>query len=165
MIRDVDLNDAQSICAIYNYYVLNTSISFEELPVTEDEMKKRIADISSELIWCIYEIDQKIVGYAYASKWKTRTAYRYTAELSVYVDTKHQGKGIGTELYKHVIEQLLKMGIHSIIGGVALPNAASVGLHEKLGFVKVSHFTEIGFKFGKWIDVGYWQYSHGKISE
>ena len=157
MIRDVRKEDVVAICTIYNYYIVSTTITFEETPVTQSEMSNRIDDITSNLPWVVYEYEGKVIGYAYASKWKTRSAYRYSAELSVYIDVNSKGKGIGTKLYTNLIEKLKELGYHSIIGGIALPNNESVRLHEKFGFKNVANFVQIGFKHNTWLDVGYWQ--------
>lgn len=159
MIRRVELNDIESICDIYNYYIEKSTITFEEIAVSADEMKNRIKKVSMEYPWLVCEIDGKIVGYAYGSKWKARGAYRYSVESTVYVDVNYKGKGIGASLYKDLLKELRHMGFHSVIGGIALPNPASIALHEKLGFKKVAQFEEVGYKHQKWIDVGYWQYN------
>ena len=159
MIRKVELIDSSDICEIYNYYINNTIITFEEEPVTNEEMEKRIKDVSKELPWFVYEEAGKVLGYAYATKWKTRSGYRYSVELSVYINKDFSNRGIGSQLYKYLIDSLKEKEIHTLIGGVALPNDKSVKLHEKLGFEKVAHFKEVGYKFNTWIDVGYWQYN------
>lgn len=120
-------------------------------------MKSRIENITSKLPWVVYEREGEVIGYAYASIWKVRSAYRYSAELSVYIDVNHKGRGIGSELYKHLIDELRQRDYHSVIGGIALPNDASQKLNEKYGFNKVAHYKEIGFRHNKWVDVGYWQ--------
>jgi L-amino acid N-acyltransferase YncA len=99
----------------------------------------------------------KVVGYAYASKWKSRSAYRYAVESTVYLDPRFTGQGIGRHLYGSLIAELRQRSLHAVIGGIALPNPASIALHERMGFVKVAHFKEIGWKFNQWIDVGYWE--------
>ena len=99
----------------------------------------------------------EVVGYAYATKWNRRSAYRFSAEVTVYLDHGRRGRGIGSKLYQQLLPTLQLSGIHVAIGGIALPNNASVALHEKLGFQKVAQFREVGFKFNKWIDVGYWE--------
>jgi phosphinothricin acetyltransferase len=158
MIRSATVTDAEAIAAIYNPYVLNSTISFEEEPVTPTEMARRISEVlDASLPWLVFEQDGKVIGYAYAGKWKNRTAYRFAVESSVYLDQNFVGKGIGKELYKALIEKLKECGIHTVIGGVALPNPASIALHESLGFTKVAEFHEVGFKLNKWINVGYWQ--------
>jgi phosphinothricin acetyltransferase len=137
---------------------LNTAISFETDEVLPEEMASRIREVTAaELPWLVAERDGRIVGYAYASKWKGRCAYRYSVESSVYVDAEHTGQGIGTALYDALLARLRSGKTHVVIGGIALPNEGSVALHERFGFRKVAHFNEVGFKFDRWIDVGYWQ--------
>lgn len=157
MIREVCLKDAKQICHIYNYYIKETDITFEEEVLAVSDMERRITDVTSSYPWFVYEEDGRILGYAYATRWKSRAAYKYSVESTIYVDRDTYKKGIGSKLYRKLIEELKEQGIHSIIGGVALPNEKSCALHEKLGFKKVAQFPEVGFKFGKWIDVGYWQ--------
>jgi phosphinothricin acetyltransferase len=158
MIRVVSEQDVDTICKIYNYYIENTIITFEEKQVSVDEMKLRIADTKSQgYDWLVYEKESKVVGYAYASKWKTRSAYRFSVESSVYVKNGYQRNGIGRELYKDLLARLEKNGVHAVIAGISLPNESSVRFHESLGFQKVAQFPQVGLKFGKWINVGYWQ--------
>jgi phosphinothricin acetyltransferase len=157
MIRNVNTEDAQAICNIYNHYVLNTTITFEEKPVSLDEMKDRIAKGTTTLPWFVSEENGIINGYAYASNWKTRSAYRFSVESSIYLQLDSIGKGLGRTLYGSLIVELRNRSIHSAIGGIALPNESSVALHERLGFRKVAHFAEVGWKFDQWIDVGYWE--------
>ena len=157
MIRKVLPGDTEQICAIYNYHVANTIVTFEEELVTEKEMRIRIEDISSKYPWLVYEEEQVIAGYAYASQWRTRSAYRYAAEATVYLHEDFKRKGIGTALYVRLIEEMKTRSFHSLIGGISLPNNASIALHEKLHFKKVAHFEQVGFKLNHWIDVGYWE--------
>lgn len=157
MLRKVELKDAEEICEIYNYYVKNTTVSFEELPVSVEDMKNRIINICSILPYFVYEDNGTIVGYAYATKWKERSAYKFSVETTVYLHHKAVG-GIGTKLYEALLTELKSAGIHRAMGGIALPNIASVRLHEKLGFQKVAEFNEVGFKHDQWINVGYWEY-------
>lgn len=157
MIRDITLNDAKAVAQIYNYYILNTVVTFEEEIITEMEMQMRITESIASLPWIVFEENNTILGYAYASKWKGRCAYRFTAETTVYLDEKARGRGIGSQLYTELINRLKTLNYHTAIGGIALPNDASVALHEKMGFIKVAQFTETGRKMGRWIDVGYWQ--------
>lgn len=157
-IRDASVEDAESIASIYNHFVLMTSISFEEAEVPVMAMAGRIADLqASGLPWLVAEADGVIAGYAYATKWRVRHAYRFSVETSVYLAPDQAGKGLGTALYEVLLARLRDAGYHLAIGGIALPNAASVALHEKLGFEKVAQFREVGFKFDRWTDVGYWQ--------
>jgi phosphinothricin acetyltransferase len=149
--------DAESVCAIYNHYVAHTIVTFEERLVTSVEMRSRIAAVLEKLPWLVLEHDGAIAGYAYASPWKTRSAYRFAAESSIYLAPAQTGRGFGSRLYSSLLEHLRARNIHCVIGGAALPNPASIALHERLGFTKVAHFCESGFKFGRWIDVAYWQ--------
>ncbi len=157
MIRPLQYGDAKSLASIYNYYILNSIATFEEVIIDEQEMQGRIETHDKRFPWLIYEIDHAAVGYAYAAPWKNRSAYRYSAECSIYIDINHLGKGIGTELYSALFEKLGALDLHTVFAGISLPNEASVAVHEHFGFEKVAHYKEIGFKFNKWIDVGYWQ--------
>ena len=160
IIRDAVLEDSPKIAEIYNFYVANTCITFEETEVSSDEMSNRLRKVSeSTLPWIVAVEDEAVIGYAYATKWKERTAYRFSVESTIYLSNEAQGKGLGTELYEVLLDKLKLLGINSAIGGITLPNSASVGLHEKLGMKKVAHFSKVGFKFGEWLDVGYWQLS------
>lgn len=161
MIRPATPDDASAIVDIYNHYVATTVISFEERPVTPDEMAGRILDVTAALPWLVYQSEGSVLGYAYATKWRVRSAYRYSAETSVYVAPGQGGKGIGSALYKTLLEELRGREIHMAIGGIAQPNPASVALHESLGFEKVAHFKQVGRKFDRWIDMGYWELQLG----
>jgi len=157
-IRPASSLDAACICAIYNHYVAATTISFEEAPVIEADMAGRIADVTDGgLPWLVLEVDGAVAGYAYATKWRARPAYRHAVESSVYLDPALAGRGHGRRIYEKLLAELRTRGLHTVIAGIAQPNERSVALHERLGFRKVAHFSEVGFKFGRWIDVGYWQ--------
>ena len=157
MIRDVKPADATQIVEIYNYYILNSTVTFEEEAVAVADMEGRIADITVKYPWLVFELEGKVVGYAYASAWKSRCAYKYSVETTVYLKNGFSGKGIGSELYTELLARLQKLSLHGIIGGVAIPNDGCIALHQKFGFEKVAHFKEVGFKFDKWIDVTYWE--------
>jgi phosphinothricin acetyltransferase len=157
MIRPASTADAPAISAIYNHYVTTTTISFEEQPVPVDEMARRIADVGAKLPWYVFERDGIVVGYAYATPWRVRSAYRFSAESSVYVAPGQARRGVGAQLYRTLLDDLRGRGLQVVIGGIAQPNPASVGLHEALGFRKVAHFERVGRKFDRWVDVGYWQ--------
>lgn len=157
MIRAVRLSDRQSICDIYNEYVKNSTITFEEIPVSLDRMAERIEAATQNYPWLVYEIDGKVVGYTYGRKWRDRTAYRNSVETGTYLDPQFIGRGIGSELKKELLGLLKEKSFHAVISGIALPNPASIALNEKFGFKKVAHFKEVGYKFNRWIDVGYWQ--------
>lgn len=157
MIRSATEADSDAICKIYNHYVEKTVISFEETPVSPPEMQERIRRVTAGGPWIIWEEGDTILGYAYAGIWQTRIAYRHSVESTVYLAPNSTGRGIGTKLYHHLLEELRRSDVHVVIGGVSLPNPTSVALHEKMGFKKVAHYREVGRKFDQWIDVGYWQ--------
>ena len=158
IVRDARPDDARAIVDLYNHYVTHTTITFEEQPVSPSEMESRVREIQSGgLPWLVAEESGVVVGYAYASKWKTRSAYRFSVESTVYVAHDRRTRGVGTSLYEVLIARLKDAGYHTVIGGITQPNEASVRLHERLGFVKTAHFREVGFKFGEWLDVAYWQ--------
>jgi L-amino acid N-acyltransferase YncA len=157
MIRSATPDDAERICDIYNYYIVNTPVSFEEEMVSADEMRRRIETVMEDYPWYVYEENGDILGYSYATRWKTRSAYRFSSESTVYVKHGITGKGIGSDLYAKLLAELKIRSIHAVVGGIALPNEKSQALHEKFGFKKVAHFSKIGFKFGQWIDLGYWE--------
>lgn len=158
MIRDAISTDALAIAEIYNHYIRNTIVTFEEKDVSESDINSRILEIvEAGLPWLVVEENAEILGYAYGSKWSGRCAYRYSVEITVYLSPSAVSKGLGTQLYNELFSRLKEKSIHIVIGGISLPNAASIALHEKFGMEKVAHFKEVGFKFGEWIDVGYWQ--------
>lgn len=157
MIRLVKLEDAFSVQKIYSHYVAFTTISFELSPPSIEEIEQRIKNIVQNYPWIVYEENKKILGYAYATRFKERKAYDFTAEISVYIDKDFTGKGLGTLLYQNLIEKLKITQIAVLIGGIALPNEKSVRLHESFGFKNAGILKNVGRKFGKWIDVGYWQ--------
>ncbi len=155
---DPHSRDASAVAAIYNHYVTSSIITFEEHPISPAEARRRITTVNEAgLPWLVAESDGAIVGYAYAAGWKPRPAYRHSSEVSVYVAPAHQSKGLGSALYGRLLPELERSGIHVALSGIALPNPASVALHERHGFCKVAQLCEVGFKFGRWIDVGYWQ--------
>ena len=159
-LRDATLDDAAAIAGIYNHYVLHTAISFEEDAVSAAEMAQRIADVhAAGLPWLVIADEHQVAGYAYATRWRVRHAYRYSVETTVYLAREHAGAGLGTRLVAELLARLRQGGYRLAIGGIALPNAASVALHEKMGFRRVAVFNEVGFKDGCWLDVGYWQYN------
>ncbi len=157
MLRAATPADAADIAAIYNHYVETSTISFEESAVSVADMAQRIADVGARLPWLVFEEAGRVVGYAYATAWRVRAAYRFSVESSVYVSPEHPRRGIGARLYRALLDDLRSRGIHAVIGGIAQPNAASVALHEAFGFDKVAHFKQVGKKFGQWVDVGYWE--------
>ena len=157
-IRPATPSDAEAVAGIYNHYVRETVVTFEEEPVTPSEMASRMEDVrSASLPWLVAEIGGQVVGYAYGTRWRPRTGYRFSTEITVYLHPAQSGRGLGSGLYGLLFPILQERGLHAVIGGIALPNPPSVALHEKFGMRQVAHFKETGFKFGRWIDVGYWE--------
>jgi phosphinothricin acetyltransferase len=155
--RPATESDAADICAIYNPYVIDTVITFEQTPVSESDMAKRIKEYTALYPWLVAEVDGKVVAYAYATSWRTRAAYDQTLESTIYVDKNYTGRGIAKPLYLELLRELRARNIHAVVGCIALPNDASIAIHERCGFVKVAHFTQVGRKFERWVDVGFWQ--------
>jgi phosphinothricin acetyltransferase len=158
MIRSATPADAAVIAAIYNHYVAATTVTFEEEPVTADDMAVRIATLArAGLPWLVIEQAGAVAGYAYASKWRERSAYRFSVESTVYLHKDRTGRGLGALVYAALLDELRERELRTVIAGIALPNQASVSLHERLGFAQVARFKEVGRKFDRWADVGYWQ--------
>ncbi|MGQ0430004.1 MAG: arsinothricin resistance N-acetyltransferase ArsN1 family B [Gammaproteobacteria bacterium] len=155
--REVRAKDAPRIAAIYNHYVRETVVTFEEEPVADAEMTRRIAETAAAYLWLVWEDGGEVAAYAYASSWKRRSAYRHSAECTIYVAPERTGRGIGRALYPALVAAMRGRGLHAAIGGISLPNPASIALHEKLGFLPIGCFRQVGFKFGQWVDVGYWE--------
>lgn len=157
-LRKAKVENAAQIAEIYNHYVEHSHSTFETEAVSYAEMRKRIVEtMKSYPFFVALDDDDEVLAYALASQYKSRCAYRHSAEVSIYVKNGHGGRGTGTKLYEKLFAELLQTDVHAVIAGIALPNEASVKLHERYGFEKVAHFRQIGFKFGRWIDVGYWE--------
>lgn len=157
-IRPAETTDSEALARIYNFYIQETIVTFEEEVLSGAQMSARLEDVrNASLPWLVAVRDGEVVGYAYATKWKSRYGYRFSVEVTVYLDQRCGGLGIGSKLYELLFVRLKALGFHMAIGGIALPNDASVALHEKFGFVKVAQFHEVGIKFNRWIDVGYWE--------
>jgi L-amino acid N-acyltransferase YncA len=152
-IRPVTLQDAPAIAAIYNHYVRETTVTFEEADVTDADMASRLAAASDIHPWLVGEKGGVVIGYANARKYHERAAYRHTVETAVYLDHHHFGAGAGTALYDALLRTLPRGKVRSLIGSIALPNAASIRLHEKFSFKQAADYPQLGFKFGRWIDV------------
>jgi len=152
-IRSAILSDAQAILDIYAPYITGTCVSFEtELPSIE-EFGVRIENTLKNYPYLAAVTDNKIIGFAYASKHRERAAYRYSADVSVYVAPGYQRQGIGRALYSQLFDLLRTQGIYTVFAGITLPNEKSIGLHSTLGFREVGTYHNTGFKFGKWLDV------------
>ncbi len=157
-IRSVVLADAAMIAEIYNYYIETSIATFELEQIDAAEMEKRIREtLSGNYPYFVAEENGEILGYAYGHQFRARIAYRHSVEISVYIKNGFGGKGIATLLYERLFAELTRRDFHAVIAGISLPNEASVKLHEKFWMVKVAHFKEVGFKFGEWIDTGYWE--------
>lgn len=177
-VRPVRADDAGAIAAIYNPYVLGSVATFEVVPVDAEEMGRRIARlVALGLPWLVAEDDalaagrgaaSAVLGYAYAGPFRDRAAYDHTLETTVYVHSGARGRGMGTALYAALFaaledltpEQSRFAPIHVLLGVLALPNKASVALHERFGMTKVAHLPAVGRKFDRWVDVGYWQLTY-----
>jgi len=157
MIRSATPKDAEQIVEIYNHYVKTSTVTFETDLVSVEDFASRISVILEKYPYLVYEENGKIVGYAYAGIFRTRVAYVNSSEASVYVHKDHYRKGIAKKLYTELLIEMKAAGLRTAIGGITLPNDASVKLHESFGFEKVAHFKEVGRKFDQWLDVGFWQ--------
>lgn len=156
-IRDCTAADVPRVCDIYNHYIRETVVTFEETPLPVAEMARRVAEVQKRFPWLVIESEGTVLGYAYASLWKTRSAYRHAIESTIYLAADAVGRGLGKTLYGTLLDRLPQCDVHRVLGCIALPNEPSVALHEKLGFTKIGIFDEVGLKFGRWVDVGYWE--------
>lgn len=157
VIRDARAADAERILEIYRPFVESTAVSFETESPTAEEMRDRIANAQSGWAWLVAEVDGVVAGYAYASAFRTRAAYRFTAETSAYVDARQRGRGIAGRLYRALFDVLEEKGYCNAYAGIVLPNEASVAFHKALGFTFVGTFHRAGRKFGHWHDVSWWE--------
>lgn len=155
-LRVAEAGDAVAIAAIYAPIVRDTAISFETEPPTPEAMAARIEATLPTHPWLVAVRDGAVVGYAYGSEHASRAAYRWSANVSAYLDETARGQGVGRRLYGALLPMLRAQGFRSAFAGIALPNAASVGLHEAVGFAPLGVYREVGFKHGQWRDVGYW---------
>lgn len=157
MIRQIKLSDVEKILPIYNFHVENTIVTFDITPLTVEQYSEKVKRISDEFPFLVFEENNVILGFAYASKWRPKPAYNQTAETTVYTHHDARGKQIGTKLYTELLKQMKDQNYKVAIGGISLPNDHSIRFHEKFGFEKIGHFSKVGKKFGKWIDVAFWQ--------
>jgi len=165
LIRLATEDDAPAIAAIYAPYVRDTAISFELEPPEASDFRTKIRDVLKLAPWLVREDDGIVVGYAYASSFRPRRAYRFTVESSVYVRGDTRGRGVGRSLYEELMRRLEAQGFKRVIGGMTVPNAASAALHAALGFERVGVFHEVGFKFGRWHDVEFWEKQLAPLEE
>jgi len=158
IIDSVRPSDTGDICDIYDYFVENSAATFELRPVDEDTMNGRLSVIAAEGHPCfVCRNDGRVAGFIWFHRWNWREAYSATAEVTVYVAPGMDGRGIGSALMERLLAHAREAGLHVLVSCITLPNEASVALHRKFGFVQVSHFNEVGRKFGRWHDVCHMQ--------
>ena len=158
MIRPANTADSEAMVAIYNHYIRHSAATFEEEDLSAGDMSARLQKVNAlGLPWLVAEEQGVLIGYAYANQWRERSAYRFSVESTIYLSHEVTGGGRGSKLYGALFEALRALEVHAVIGGITLPNPASVALHEKMGMRKVAEFPEVGYKQGRWLDVGYWQ--------
>jgi L-amino acid N-acyltransferase YncA len=156
-IRCANRDDAAGVLAIYAPIVNETAVSFELEPPTVDQMRERIESTLDLLPWLVAEQERQIVGYAYASRYRQRAAYQWSAEVSAYVRADARRSGVARALYRALLGILTDLSYRTAVAGIALPNDASVGFHESMGFTPVGVYRNVGYKLGTWHDVGWWQ--------
>lgn len=164
-IRQVTTADAAALVVIYAPCCTSSIISFEETAPTVEEMAVRITRISTRFPWLVLDDGGTIGGYAYASPHRERAAYRWSVDVTVYVDARYPRRGVGRALYAALFALLAQQGFHRAFAGVALPNPGSEGLHEAVGFVEVGVYRDVGYKFGAWRDVRWYQRTLGQPTE
>ena len=156
-IREARPADAPAVLDIYRPFVTDTAVSFEAEAPNVAEMEARIASAQSQWSWLVAEVDGRVAGYAYASAFRARAAYRYGVETSAYVHADYRGKGVAGLLYRRLFDVLRAKGYCNAYAGIVLPNDASVGFHKSLGFTLAGTFRRAGWKFGRWHDVSWWE--------
>lgn len=157
ILRGATAADGAACAAIYAPFVTHTWVSFELTPPDADEMAARIAACSTTHSWLIAEVDGAVAGYAYGSQHRTREAYQSSCDVAVYVDPGFARRGFGRALYSALLPELKTRNYHAAFAGIALPNSASIALHEAMGFAPVGVYNQVGWKLGGWRDVGWWQ--------
>ena len=157
MIRDFQPQDLSQIVSIFNHYVENEACTFQLIPFTDEDMVKKIDLIQKHYPFLVIEENQEVLGFAYGSRWREKQAYDLSVETTIYLQPYLKGKGIGSRLYKSLIDNLKSRGYHLLVACLTLPNPASVKLHQRLGFQEVGEFTHAGRKFDRWHNVSYWQ--------
>jgi len=157
VIRPSIAPDMAAICAIVNHYIATTTVNFRTEPQDVGEWLSDWEKYHERYPWLVAAIEGKVVGMAYAGPWKARAAYDWCAELTVYVSADYQRRGIANLLYTQALGSLEKQGFHTSVAVIGLPNAPSVAFHEALGFAHAGTLKNVGYKFGAWRDVGFWQ--------
>lgn len=156
-VRDVQAGDFPAIADVTNHYIARTPIHFGLEPVTAGDLRAIWESHPRHPYIVLDAADAGLVAYAKAGVWRERAAYNNTAEVGIYVHHDHHGRGHGRRLYRELIERCRGAGFHTLVGGITLPNAASVALHARLGFTHVGTFREVGRKFEAWHDVAFYQ--------
>lgn len=157
MIRPLLSADIPDITAIYNHYIAHTVVTFDTTLLTPADMQARLDPILTRYPAYVAIHDGRVAGYCYAHPWKGKDAYRHTAETTIYVDPQHHRQGYGRQLMAQLIDQAPQYHLHVLIACITLPNPASIALHQQIGFEQVSHFTAVGRKFDRWLDVADFQ--------
>jgi phosphinothricin acetyltransferase len=158
-IRFAEELDAAAIQAIYAPYCESSAVSFETKAPSLEEIVQRIHKISGQFPWIVGERDRRVIGYAYGSRHSERAAYQWSVDATVYVSPSAQRTGLGRALYTSLFRILALQGYYKAYAGITLPNSASVGLHEAMGFKPVGVYRGVGYKLGRWHDVGWWELS------
>lgn len=158
-VRPAVPSDGHELAAIYAPFVEGTHVSFETEPPTAEEMARRIRETTDRLPWLVCEHDGRVAGYAYASPHGDRPGYRWSVDVSVYVRERYRRRGVARGLYESLLDVLRSQGLYNVYAVIALPNEASVRLHESLGFERVGVYERVGYKNGEWHDVGHWELS------
>ena len=156
-IRKIKPSDAKQTLAIYKPYIENSAITFETEVPSVDEFAQRIEKVSSFYPWLVYDKNDKILGYSYATSHRQREAYKWSVDVAIYVLADVQGNDFGKLLYSKLLELLKKQGFYNAYAGIALPNEKSIGIHEIMGFKKIGEYNKVGYKLGKWWNVGWWE--------
>jgi L-amino acid N-acyltransferase YncA len=157
IVRDATTADAAACAAVYAPYVRETTVSFELEPPTAAEMAERIATAQARHAWLVLEQDGQVIGYAYANRFSARAAYRWSVEVSIYLDRERRRAGGGRQLYQALLDRLTERGFRRALAGMSLPNEASVAFHRALGFTSVGVYERVGWKHGAWRDVAWMQ--------
>jgi L-amino acid N-acyltransferase YncA len=157
LIRSATEDDAADLLAIYRPFVEDTAVSFEEVSPTVEDFAARIAKVTAGWRWLVAERDGQCLGYAYASSHRDRSAYRWSVEVSAYVDPRFHRQGVGRALYGRLLDDLTQAGFCHAYSGITLPNDGSIALHRSVGFEPIGTFTSVGWKFGRWHDVAWFQ--------
>jgi L-amino acid N-acyltransferase YncA len=165
LVRDVQIKDASAIADIYAPFVENTVISFESVPPSQAEMQSRITEVTDRFPWLVAEINNEVVGYAYANAHRSRCAYQWCVEVSVYLSPRYQRQGIAKSLYEQLFSKLVQKGYLQAFAGISLPNEGSVAFHEAFGFSPIGIYKNVGYKMNRWVDVGWWQKQLGELPD